>query len=114
MTWSLRSHTDRFGAPVGRLAGDASARRCTPDADASDDDPRPRVVMSCATFGTILLTGQRRLDALVEALAAWGEVQDIIGLESGLHDTSPSAASGLDALLHLDVQPDGDAWWEHR
>lgn len=81
MTWFLRSSTDRFDPPVEQLAGEASGRRCTPNAHASDHDRRLPMIMSCATFGTIVLTGHRRLDALVEAVAAWGEVQDIAGLE---------------------------------
>jgi hypothetical protein len=66
MTWFLRSNSDGLDPLVERLAAEASGRRRASNAHASDHDPRVRLIMSCVTFGMILLTGQ---------------VQDITGIE---------------------------------
>jgi hypothetical protein len=38
-------------------------------------------LVSIGTLGVVLLSGHRRLDALLEAVAAWGEAQDLTWIE---------------------------------
>jgi hypothetical protein len=38
-------------------------------------------LISIGTLGVVLLSGHRRFDALLEAVAAWGEAHDLTWIE---------------------------------
>lgn len=80
MTSFLRLKTV-LGALVEWLAGPPSERSRSANPDAPEHDLGARVLVSSATLGVILLVGHRRLDALLEAVAAWGEAQDLTWIE---------------------------------
>jgi hypothetical protein len=70
-----------LGSLVKRHACLRSEQPRSPSPQAPDHDSMARVLMSSATLGVILLAGHRRLDLLLEAVAAWGEAQDLTWIE---------------------------------
>jgi hypothetical protein len=66
---------------VERRPGLPSEEPRSPNPVAPDHDFGDRALMSSAMLGVILLAGHRCLDLLVEAIAAWGEAQDLTWIE---------------------------------
>ncbi len=64
---------------IDRLAGETSAR----EAARRDHGAVPgAVALVCVgTLGVMLVAGDRRFDALLEAVAAWGEAHDLTWIE---------------------------------
>lgn len=78
---SFRRLNTVLGSLVERLTGPPSQHPRPSVIDAPGHDSGPRALISSATLGVILLAGHRRLDVLLEAVAAWGEVQDLTWIE---------------------------------
>ena len=79
VTWLLRFDT-AFAALIDRLAGDTPSR-CERSAANRSAAPRAVALISIGTLGVVLLAGHRRFDALLEAVAAWGEAHDLTWIE---------------------------------
>jgi hypothetical protein len=80
VTWLLRFDT-AFASLVDRLAGDTPSRCERSAATPRSAAPRAVALISIGTLGVVLLTGHRRFDALLEAVAAWGEAHDLTWIE---------------------------------
>jgi hypothetical protein len=80
VTWLLRLNT-AFASLVDRLAGDTPSRPGRPMVTDRGAAPRAVALVSVGTLGVVLLAGHRRFDALLEAVAAWGEAHDLTWIE---------------------------------
>lgn len=80
MTWLLRLDT-ALASLLDRLAGDTPSRRARPATSVGGAAPRAVALISIGTLGVVLLSGHRRFDALLEAVAAWGEAHDLTWIE---------------------------------
>jgi hypothetical protein len=73
----LRLHT--LAARIDRLADEVSVREAaTRDRGAA---PGAAALVCVGTLGVMRVAGDRRLDALLEAVAAWGEAHDLTWIE---------------------------------
>lgn len=80
MTWLLRLDT-ALASLLDRLAGDTPSCRGRPATSVGGTAPRAVALISIGTLGVVLLSGHRRFDALLDAVAAWGEAHDLTWIE---------------------------------
>jgi hypothetical protein len=80
MAWLLRLHT-ALASLVDRLAGDAPSRARPQATSVRGAASCAAALISIGTVGIVLLSGHRRLDAVLEAVAAWGEAHDLTWIE---------------------------------